>query len=90
MSKGMDYEEWQALRREMAVRAFVIDAGEMMITASEAEQTARARMARADAAVGGGQFHPAVQEWRSLERAMGNALIALDKLGYTVSPPENP
>lgn len=90
MSERMGYEKWRALSREMAVRAFVSDAAEMMIPAHEAEKAARARIERSDAAAPQEQWSRAMQDWRTLERAMGNALIALEKLGYTVSPPEGP
>ena len=44
----MPFKEWNALKSEMAVEAFCIEALEMMIPRKQAEATARARMAKSD------------------------------------------
>lgn len=81
----MEYQEWNELRRKMAVEIFVSEAAEMMIPADESRRAALARMAKSDSA-----RHPedqgntAVQQWRNLEHAAGAALIALEKLGMRV------
>ena len=63
------------LSERMAVEAWVIDAGEMMIESDVARRSVALHRS-------GGS-----QQYRTLERQMTNALIALEKLGYTVAPP---
>jgi len=59
----------------MAVEAWVIDAGEMMIEADVARRSAAALHERGDST------------FLLVQRQMGNALIALENLGYTLTPP---
>jgi len=78
----MDYEQWSSLLVEMAVEAFVSDATEVMTPAAEARALALRIKAQSDKNVESGGRQ--VQNWRALQHHMGNALIALEKLGYTV------
>jgi hypothetical protein len=81
----MEHKEWNELRRKMAVEMFVSGATDMMIPADEARRTALACMEKSDGATAPGeQGSTAVQQWRSLERSAGDALIALEKLGMRV------
>ena len=83
----MEYKVWSELKRKMAVEIFVMNATDMMIPADMARENALAIMARSDAAKSPDEQHnPKVQNWRSIEYSAGQALIALEKLGFALSP----
>lgn len=87
----LTYEQWRAAYREMAVQYSTAEMAEMMIPMIEGEARARAAQARADAANGTpgtpDQLSPGIQAWRTTEHYMGGALVALQKMGYTIIPP---
>jgi hypothetical protein len=68
----MPFEEWNALREEMAVEAICIGAADQMIPPDEMRKRIAHWREAGD------------QRWLNQGWEMGNALIALDKLGYDV------
>ena len=83
----MDHKEWSDLKRRMAVEIFAMNAAEVMIPYAQARENALAIAALSDAAQSPQEQHATkVQNWRSIEYSAGQALIALEKLGFTLSP----
>lgn len=76
----MGYEEFSDLMSKMAVESYCIDAADAMITRKDALLLARQRKELTKT----NPSHRAAQDWCNLERAIGNALIALEQLGYKV------
>lgn len=82
----MDYKSWSELKRNMAVEIFAMNAAEVMTPYAQAREAALAIMARSDAAKSPEeQGDRKVQNWRGIEYSAGQALIALQKLGYVIT-----
>ena len=75
MPDRMPYPIWADLTEHMAVESWVIDAANMMIEAEVARRSAAALREQGD------------QRYLEIEHQMGNALIALQTLGYTLRAP---
>ena len=82
----MDYEQWDKLSDEMAIEAFCAEAIEGMMPYAEAKEYVLRLKCKSESNIETGSL--GVQEWRALERHMGNALTALETLGYTVEKKE--
>lgn len=80
----MEYEIWEKLKRAMAIEAYCMDAADAMVPYAIAKVNAEDIAKYSESNVD--QANARVQRWRALDHYMGNALIALEQLGYKIEP----